>query len=57
MGRVAGTLAANFLSGVAWVVSHIVYGVLKIRYHRDLKILAIFVATGLAIAALLRWVF
>ena len=56
MGRVPGALAANLLSGLAWVVSRIVYGVLKVRYHRDWKILLIFIGSGLALAALLRWI-
>jgi len=55
MGRAAGSLAANLLSGVAWVLGRIIYGVLKIRYHRDMKILTMFVAAGLAIAVVVRW--
>ena len=56
MGRAPGAVAAALLSGLAWVVSRIIYGVLKIRYHHDWKILLIFIGFGLVIAALLRWI-
>ncbi len=56
MHKVAGTILANMLSGVAWALGHVVYGVLLIIYRRDVRMMAVFAAAILGIVLLTDWV-
>jgi hypothetical protein len=53
--KVAGTILANMLSGAAWVFTHVVYGLLIMIYQRNVKMMAIFASSILAIVLLIKW--
>lgn len=56
MNKVTGTILANMLSGLAWVFTHVVYGILIMIYHRDVRMIAVFAAVILGIVLLTDWV-
>lgn len=49
-------ILANMLSGLAWVFTHVVYGILIMIYHRDVRMIAVFAAAILGIVLLTDWV-
>lgn len=55
MAQVAGNFLANLLSGAAWLLTHGVYGLLRVIYRRDVKWMALFAAIIVAIVLLVRW--
>ena len=57
MARVTGTVAAAFLSGFSWLLTHGVYGVLRIMYRRDVRVMVLFAGIIVAVVLLLSWVF
>jgi hypothetical protein len=57
MARVSGAVAAALLSGWAWLLTHTVYGVLRIMYRRDVRVMALFAAIIAAVVLLLNWIF
>ena len=57
MQRSTGTLAAALVSGASWLLTHTVYGVLRIMYRRDVRVMALFAGIIAAVALLLGWVF
>ncbi|MEN3749766.1 hypothetical protein TPR58_21520 [Sphingomonas sp. HF-S3] len=56
MDKVAGTILANMLSGAAWVFTHVIYGLLIMIYHRDVRMMAVFAAAILVLVLLVEWV-
>lgn len=57
MTRVSGAVVAALLSGWAWLLTHTVYGVLRIMYRRDVRVMALFAGVIAAIVLLLSWIF
>lgn len=57
MARVTGTVAAALLSGFSWVFTHTIYGVLRIMYRRDVRVMALFAGIIVGIVLLISWVF
>jgi hypothetical protein len=57
MTRTTGTVAAALISGASWLLTHTIYGVLRIMYRRDVRMMALFAAIILAIVLLVRWIF
>ncbi len=57
MARVSGAVAAALLSGWAWLLTHTVYGVLRIMYRRDVRVMALFAGIIAAVVLLLGWIF
>lgn len=55
MTQVAGNFLANLLSGAAWLLTHGVYGMLRVIYRRDVKWMALFAAIILGVVLLVRW--
>ena len=56
MQRATGAVAAAVISGGSWLITHTVYGVLRIMYRRDLRVVALFAAIIAAIVLLIRWI-
>ena len=57
MTRVTGTMAAALLSGFSWLFTHAIYGVLRILYRRDVRVMALFAGIIAGIVLLVSWVF
>ncbi|MCW3848379.1 hypothetical protein OF829_14135 [Sphingomonas sp. LB-2] len=57
MARVSGNVAAALMSGWSWLLTHSVYGVLRIIYRRDMRVMALYAAILAAIVLLVRWIF
>jgi hypothetical protein len=57
MARVTGNVAAALLSGWSWLFTHTIYGVLRIIYRRDMRVVALFAAIIAAIVLLISWIF
>lgn len=57
MQRRTGALAAALVSGGSWLLTHTVYGVLRVIYRRDMRFVALFAAIILAVALLAGWIF
>ena len=57
MTRVSGALAAAVISGGSWLITHTVYGVLRIMYRRDMRVVALFAGIIAAFVLLLTWIF
>jgi hypothetical protein len=57
MARVTGSVAAALMSGASWLLTHTIYGVLRIIYRRDLRVMALFAGIILAVVLLISWVF
>ena len=55
--RASGTVAATILSGFSWLLTHTVYGVLRIMYRRDMRVVALFAAVIAAIVLPIVWIF
>ena len=55
MVRGSGNLPAMLLSGASWAFTHIVYGLLRIRYRGDLRVVAMFAAGIAAVVLLVGW--
>ena len=56
MARVSGAVAAAVMSGFSWLLTHTVYGVLRILYRRDVRVMALFAAILAAIVLLFTWI-
>ncbi|MDF7776220.1 hypothetical protein P1X14_13255 [Sphingomonas sp. AOB5] len=56
MQRVSGNILANLLSGGAWLLTHGVYGILRVIYRRDVKWMALFAGIVVALVLLIKWV-
>jgi len=50
-------MAAALLSGFSWLFTHAIYGVLRILYRRDVRVMALFAGIIAAIVLLVSWVF
>lgn len=56
MTRTTGTVAAALISGASWLLTHTIYGVLRIMYRRDVRMMGLFAAIIIAIVLLVRWI-
>lgn len=56
MQRTTGVLAAAVVSAGSWLITHTVYGVLRIIYRRDVRVMALFAGIIAAIVLLIRWI-
>ena len=56
MARVSGAVAAAVMSGFSWLLTHTVYGVLRILYRRDVRVMALFAAILAVIVLLFTWI-
>lgn len=57
MQRSTGSLAAALVSGGSWLLTHTIYGVLRVMYRRDVRFMALFAGIILAVVLLLGWIF
>ena len=57
MSRVTGSVAAAVMSGASWLLTHTVYGVLRIMYRRDVRVMVLFAGIILAVVLLIGWAF
>lgn len=57
MTRVTGSMAAAVASGLSWLLTHTIYGVLRIIYRRDMRFVALFAGIIFGVLALLGWIF
>ncbi len=57
MTRVSGALAAAVISGGSWLITHTTYGVLRIMYRRDMRVVALFAAIIAVPVLLISWIF
>lgn len=56
MQRTTGAVAAAVISAGSWLITHTVYGVLRIMYRRDLRVVALFAAIIAAFVLMIRWI-
>ena len=57
MTRVSGALAAAVISGGSWLITHTTYGVLRIMYRRDMRVVALFAGIIAVPVLLISWIF
>jgi hypothetical protein len=56
MQRTTGAVAAAVVSAGSWLITHSVYGMLRIIYRRDMRVVALFAAIIAAFVLLIRWI-
>lgn len=56
MARVTGTVAAALMSAGSWLLTHTVYGVLRVMYRRDVRFMALFAGIIVGVVLLIGWV-